>query len=328
MGGLTWLVTSTRPDINVATNMLSKFNSCPARGHMEAAKYVLRYLKGTSSHGIWFTENDQRLCGHVGFQTDDQHLEHTRDCMVFTDSCWGPQDASKPKKDIKQQVHLDEMNSVQGHYITRMGGAVSWGVHREPRVSGSSCEAEIKAMDEGVKGIQFLRHLMEQLNLRDPLDPIPIINDNQGSVDWVNHGGVATKGLRHANIKEAHIAEAQKLREVKVQWIPGRDNPADLYTKEHKDTSQFNKLRDFMVRPREWAHSLQNDANEVFSTSNLISTKKAAKRVTYDPNIVYIGTVECDLRDGDTWLPPMGGANKKAEMNHDNPNLSIVCRDV
>ena len=30
-----------------------------------------------------------------------------------------------------------------------MGGPLQWSVIREKRISGSSCEAEIKAMDEG-----------------------------------------------------------------------------------------------------------------------------------------------------------------------------------
>ena len=54
VGGLNWLTINTRPDINTAYSLLSQFNTNPSHGHLEAAKYVLRYLKHTSSHGIWF----------------------------------------------------------------------------------------------------------------------------------------------------------------------------------------------------------------------------------------------------------------------------------
>ena len=54
IGGFNWLSINTRPDISTAYNLLSQFNSNTSPGHMEAAHYVLRYLKNTASHGIWF----------------------------------------------------------------------------------------------------------------------------------------------------------------------------------------------------------------------------------------------------------------------------------
>jgi hypothetical protein len=187
---------------------------------------------------------------------------------------------------------MDEMNSIQGHYITRMGGAILWGVHREKRISGSSCEAEIKAMDDGTKAIQFLRHLIKQLRLKEATDATPLLNDNRGSCDWTNNGGIVSKKLRHANISEFRVLEAAKHNEINVHWIPGKDNPADLFTKEHKDVSQFNKLRDLMVRPREWIYQQSSKVNDAtsasssdsntntnstaYSTSSVIKSKKLA----------------------------------------------------
>ena len=43
------------------------------------------------------------------------------DLMVFTDSNCGLQDASKPKPNKKQTVTMEELKSIQGFYITRMG---------------------------------------------------------------------------------------------------------------------------------------------------------------------------------------------------------------
>ena len=54
VGGLNWLSINTRPDISTAYSLLSQFNHNPSQGHLDAAKYVLRYLKHTASHGIWF----------------------------------------------------------------------------------------------------------------------------------------------------------------------------------------------------------------------------------------------------------------------------------
>ena len=132
-----------------------------------------------------------------------------------------------------------------------MGGPLLWGVYREKRLSGSSCIAEIKAMHEGVKEIQFIRHLMRQLGLSDVNNPTPILNDNKGSVDWVESGCKATKKLRHENISEFKIAEARLHDEIDILWIPGKTNPADIFTKEDKDVGHYEELRDHMVKPRE-----------------------------------------------------------------------------
>ena len=53
---------------------------------------------------------------------------------------------------------------------------VCGGVNHKKRISGSSCEAEIKAIDNDAKAVQFLRHLSKQLGLVDRESPIPVLN--------------------------------------------------------------------------------------------------------------------------------------------------------
>ena len=84
---------NTRPDINTAYSLLSQFNCNPSKGHIELAKYILRYLKHTSLHGIWFKQEEIRLYGSIAIL---EELKGNK-LIVFTDSNWGPQDASKPK---------------------------------------------------------------------------------------------------------------------------------------------------------------------------------------------------------------------------------------
>ena len=129
-------------------------------------------------------------------------------------------------------------------------------------------------MDEGTKSIQFIRHLMKQLKLPEVEHPTPLVNDNQGSVDWSNNGGIVSKKLRHANIEELRVLEAKSAGEIEVHWIPGKENPADLFTKEHNDVGQFNRLRDLMVRPREWVYEQDNPTvDRQFDTKLEIANK-------------------------------------------------------
>jgi hypothetical protein len=52
VGRLTWLSTNTRPDLSTAVSFLASYSSCPAQQHLEAALYVVRYLRSTTSQGI------------------------------------------------------------------------------------------------------------------------------------------------------------------------------------------------------------------------------------------------------------------------------------
>ena len=51
IGSLRYLL-NTRPDLTYSVNYLSRFMSKPSSEHMNAAKRVLRYIKGTSSFGL------------------------------------------------------------------------------------------------------------------------------------------------------------------------------------------------------------------------------------------------------------------------------------
>jgi len=58
------------------------------------------------------------------------------------------------------------------------------------------------------------------------------------------------------NIREFRVAESQKLGEVICYWVPGKENPSDLFTKEHKDLKHFQTLRDLMICPLEHIYNV------------------------------------------------------------------------
>ena len=47
----------TRPDILQAVSKLASFSSCHGIAHWKAAKYILRYIKGTPNHGLLYTKS-------------------------------------------------------------------------------------------------------------------------------------------------------------------------------------------------------------------------------------------------------------------------------
>jgi len=130
----------------------------------------------------------------------------------------------------------------------RQHGPVAWGLGREHRLSGSSCEAEIKSLDEGTKTTQCVRHIEAELIIADS-SPTPIFNDNKGAVDWSLTGKVSKK-LRHCNLREWCVRQARRLKEIAIYFIPGEANPSDLLTKEHKSVVDFALGRDVAASPR------------------------------------------------------------------------------
>jgi hypothetical protein len=122
------------------------------------------------------------------------------------------------------------------------GGPLIWKSQKEKCTSWSSCEAEVKAMDDCTKSVQWLRNILADLNLLPPYRT-PIFNDNQAAVIWSNL--FSTKGMHHYNVRENAVHEAiSEHNEVSVHHIGGKVNPADLFTKEHKSDEIFRNLRD------------------------------------------------------------------------------------
>ena len=92
IGSLMHLASATRPDISFAVSKLSRFVSNPGDDHWHALERVMRYLKGTTSYGIHYTEDPRVLEG-------------------YSDSNW--------------ISDADEIKATSGYVFTLGGGAVS-----------------------------------------------------------------------------------------------------------------------------------------------------------------------------------------------------------
>ena len=58
VGSLMYLV-NTRPNICYAVNQLSQVMVKPTKLFWKVGKHVLRYLRGTSEHGLWYRQTDE-----------------------------------------------------------------------------------------------------------------------------------------------------------------------------------------------------------------------------------------------------------------------------
>lgn len=124
-------------------------------------------------------------------------------------------------------------------------GPIMWSSKRQTITARSSTEAEIYATDECVKCLQIIRHLRQDRKLPDADSTIPIYNDNQACVMWSHNN--TSKGLRHIQIRENAIRESIQNKHVSISHVEGKINPADIFTKEDRDTNHFLQLRNLLL---------------------------------------------------------------------------------
>jgi hypothetical protein len=247
-GMLNWLSLGTRPNVTTVCSLLASSQCCPSPGHLDAAKYVGRYLKATAGLGLLYSSRtNSQLEGYVYFPTPNKTASGTHlSVLAFADANWGPQDASLPSSFTSREISLDETKSICGHVLFYGGSPVFWSSHKEQRTSGSSCEAESKATNSCTKSILWFRNILSDLSLLQLSTPTCLYNDNQGAVNWSKT--TSTKGMRHVNIQENIVREAiHSFRDIGISHIPGPCNPADIFTKEFKSDETFRQVRGVLL---------------------------------------------------------------------------------
>ena len=68
--GCLMYLTTTRPDTLHVVSVLSRFLHCASEMHLQAAKCVLRYIRGTIDYGVWFKFS--QVFNLHGFSYSDQ----------------------------------------------------------------------------------------------------------------------------------------------------------------------------------------------------------------------------------------------------------------
>jgi hypothetical protein len=241
VGSLNWLAHTTRPDLATVVSLLAQHQSNPSPGHLEAARYVTRYLANTKNLGIYFTScKRSTLESFLHFPIPDTILS-------MSDANWGPQDASQSR--TTNELPLFVSRSMSAFYID-LHGPLHWISRRQKVTAGSSAEAKIYATDDCVKFLLELVQILEFLEVRHIFMPTTniIYNDNKACVDWFRK--CTTKGLRHIQMKENRVRENIASEFVTITHVDGKLNIADIFTKEMKDTSHFVELHDLFMCQR------------------------------------------------------------------------------
>ena len=214
IGALIYLANCTRPDLAFYVNLLARFSSSPTQRHWNGVKQVLRYLRGTTDMGLFYSKNSKTEL--VGY-TDAGYL-------------------SDPHK----------ARSQTGYLFTYGDTAISWRSTKQTLTATSSNHAEILAIHEASRECVWLRSLIQHIREKCGLSytkgsPTVLYEDNAACIAQIKGGYIKGDRTKHISPKFFFTHELQQKGDIDVHQIRSSDNLADLFTKA-LPTSTFEKL--------------------------------------------------------------------------------------
>jgi hypothetical protein len=228
-------------DIAFFVNQLCQHMHNPSTLHWTAAKRVLRYLKGTIDHGLWYTKGPLTL-------------------QAFCDSDW----AGNP----------DDRRSTTGFGILLGSSLVSWTAKKQSVVARSSTEAEYRAMAVATADLFWLRMLFKDLCI--PLFCTPILwCDNIGALALASNP-VYHARTKHIEVDYHFIREKVLNRDISIKFISTHDQLADIFTK-GLSSNRFGFLRNKLM-VCSVPISLRGADNNILATSSNPSSSSADAR--------------------------------------------------
>lgn len=196
IGLLMYIANGTRPDICYAVNMLAQVAANPGRIHWEAAKRVVRYLKGTRNVGLTWGGSGADLVGYT--------------------------DASHATEDLGWK-------SMSGYVFTLAGGAASWSAKKQSLIALSTAESEYIAMTHTAKELVWIHSFLSEV-YHPPSPPITLLADNQSAIALAKNGCFSLR-TKHIALRYHFIREALANGQLSLVWVGTHSNLADLFTK-------------------------------------------------------------------------------------------------
>ena len=207
VGKLLYAANTVRYDINYIVLKLSRYLASPKEKHMQAAKRVLRYLKGTKKFGLCYTPNSPD------------------DLICYSDANLASETDTKSR-------------STTGSVILYGGSPVSWRSKLQTLVALSTVNSELFALCFTTQECVWLQNLMKDIKITHNTK---IYCDNQPAIKTVQLE-VALEGTKHIRRRVDFIKQQIQFSTLLLQYVPTKLNCADIFTKALPDP-QFTILR-------------------------------------------------------------------------------------
>ncbi|CAB1110066.1 unnamed protein product [Ectocarpus sp. CCAP 1310/34] len=198
-GSLLYLSRGSRPDITHSVMVLTKSMAKPGPKAMAKLKRVLRYLKGTTTIGITYTED----------------ADGGDKLTAYADSDFaGDQDKGY---------------STTGVVLYLAGGPVIWIAKNQTVLAISTFEAEVVALSKACLMVIHFRNLLESLKMKQKQATV-LYEDNAGAVAFAK-GSKITPRTKHIDVKFHHVRHLEDQNVVDVTYIDTNRQRADILTK-------------------------------------------------------------------------------------------------
>ena len=167
----------------------------PSTLHWSAVKRLLRYLKGTLNHGLFFRKHSP-LCLHA-----------------FADADWAG--------------NLDDRTSTSGYIIFLGAHPISWSSKKQKTVAWSTTEAEYRAIAATTAELNWITNLLQELNI----DSTPTIYCDNIGATYLCANPVFHSRMKHIAIDFHFVRDQVIRRQLRVSHVHTADQLADSFTK-------------------------------------------------------------------------------------------------
>jgi hypothetical protein len=196
MVGCLMYLLATRPDLAFLVCLVARFMERPTKIHVAAVKRILRYLKGTTSYGLWYEKGkDDDLAG------------------------WSDSDYAGD---------LDDRKSTSGYVFMIGSKVVSWSSKKQPIFTLSTIEAEfIASANSACQGI-WLSRILAQIS-KDKKSCITIYCDNSSSIK-LSKNPVMHGRSKHIDVRFHFLRDLTKDGKIQLVHCPSFEQIADIMT--------------------------------------------------------------------------------------------------
>ena len=193
---------------------LSQYLSKPQNVHLNLAKFVLKYIKGTLNYKLTFRKSAKGLS-----------------LTAYRDSDWGSS---------------DDRRSISGYcfFLHNDGPLISWWSKKQGIVALSSCEAEYIALAMTVQEAKFLRQLLADMTGDKPKN-VNVLADNTGAIE-LSRNPVYHQRSKHIAIRYHFLRSEVQSQNITVSYVPSEQNYTDMFTKplSKQRLASFESIRD------------------------------------------------------------------------------------
>lgn len=211
IGSLMYL-TATQPDLMFGVSLMSMFMANPKESHWAAIKRLLRYLKGTMEHGIFY-KNEGRKTSLISYF------------------------------DSNYAGDLDDRKNTSGLVFMIGSGVVSWVSKKQPVVSLSTTKAEYIATAFCACQCIWLRRILEQLGAEEKEETV-ILCDNSSTIQ-LSKNPVFHGRSKHIAVRFHFLRDLVNYEVVRLSFCCSEEQVADIMTKPLK-LEQFEKRRSML----------------------------------------------------------------------------------